>query len=112
MKYYENDAKLNGVYSRDYLPNKINDGSYVINLDEYSDIGTYWVSLWVNNNNNNNNNNLTYFDSFGVEYIPKEIKAFIRNKNIKANIFRIQAYDSIFNIFVSDLLVLCLKVKV
>ena len=41
------------------------------------------------------NNNVTYFDSFGVEHIPKEIKAFINNKNIKANIFRIQAYDSI-----------------
>ena len=40
-------------------------------------------------------NDITYFDSFGVEHIPKEIKAFIRNKNIKVNIFRIQAYDSI-----------------
>ena len=40
------------------------------------------------------NNNVTYFDSFGVEYIPKEIKKFIGNKNIEANIFRIQAYDS------------------
>ena len=41
------------------------------------------------------NNDITYFDSFGVEHIPKEINAFIRNKNIKVNIFRIQAYDSI-----------------
>ena len=41
------------------------------------------------------NNNVTYFDSFGVEHIPKEIKAFINNKNIKTNIFRIQAYDSV-----------------
>ena len=41
------------------------------------------------------NNDITYFDSFGVEHIPKEIKAFIKNKNIKTNIFRIQAYDSI-----------------
>ena len=41
------------------------------------------------------NNNVTYFDSFGVEHIPKEIKAFINNKNIITNIFRIQAYDSI-----------------
>ena len=40
-------------------------------------------------------NDVTYFDSFGVEYIPKEIKTFISNKNIKINIFRIQAYDSI-----------------
>ena len=42
-----------------------------------------------------NDNDVTYFDSFGVEHIPKEIKTFINNKNIKTNIFRIQAYDSI-----------------
>ena len=42
-----------------------------------------------------NNNDVTYFDSFGVEHILKEIKKFIKNKNIKTNIFRIQAYDSI-----------------
>ena len=41
------------------------------------------------------NNLVTYFDSFGVEHIPKEIKTFIKNRNIKINIFRIQAYDSI-----------------
>ena len=41
------------------------------------------------------NNDVTYFDSFGVEDIPKEIKTFINNKNIKTNIFRVQAYDSI-----------------
>ena len=42
------------------------------------------------------NNNVTYFNSFGVEHIPQEIKAFINsNKNITTNIFRIQAYDSI-----------------
>ena len=93
MKYYENDMKLNGVYSRDNLPTKINDGAYVINLDEHSDIGTHWVALWVNNNNNNNN--VTYFGSFGVEHIPKEIIKSIKNRNIKTNIFRIQAYDSI-----------------
>ena len=63
-------------------------GAYVINLDEYSDIGTHWVSLWVNDKN------VTYFDSLGVEHIPKEIKAFINNKNIKTNIFRIQAHES------------------
>ena len=71
---------------------KIKDGAYVINLDEYSDIGTHWVSLWVNNNKN-----VTYFDNFEVEHIPKEIKAFIGIKNIKTNIFRIQAYDSIMS---------------
>ena len=43
-----------------------------------------------------NNNDVTYFDSFGVEHIPKEIKAFIdRSLSITTNIFRIQACDSI-----------------
>ena len=88
QKYYQNEPRFNGVYSRDNLP-KIKDGAYVINLDEYSDIETHWVALYVNTND------VTYFDSFGVEHIPKEIKAFINNKNIKTNIFRIQSYDSV-----------------
>ena len=89
QKYYQNESRFNGVYSRDNLP-KIKDGTYIINLDEYSDIGTHWVALYVQNNN------VTYFNSFGVEYIPQEIKAFINsNKNITTNIFRIDAYDSI-----------------
>ena len=41
------------------------------------------------------NNDVPYLDTFGVEHIPKEIKKSISNKNIKTNIFRIQAYDSI-----------------
>ena len=93
QKYYQNEPRFNGVYSRDNLP-KIKDGAYVINLDEYSDIGTHWVALWVNNSNN-----VTYFDSFRVEHIPKEIKKFINNKNIKTNIFRMQAYNSIMCIY-------------
>ena len=88
QKYYQNEPRFNGVYSRDNLP-KIKDGAYVINLDEYSDIGTHWIALYVKNNI------VTYFDSFGVEHIPKEIKTFINSKNIKIDIFRIQAYDSI-----------------
>ena len=93
MKYYESEARFNCVYSRDNLLNKIEDGAHVINLDEYSDIGTRWIALYVKNNN------ITYFDSFGVEHIPKEIKAFIKNRNIKTNIFRIQVYDSIMCIY-------------
>ena len=86
---YKNIIKINGVYSRDNLL-KIKDVAYVINLDEYSDIGTHWFALYVWNND------VTYFDSFGVEHIPKEIKAFIDYPlSIKTNIFRIQAYDSI-----------------
>ena len=88
QKYYQNEPRFNGVYSRDNLP-EIKDGAYIINLGEYSDIGTQWVALYVQNNN------VTYFDSFGVEHIPKEIKEFVKNKNIITNIFRIQAYDSI-----------------
>ena len=63
---------MDGVYSRDNLLNKIKDGAYVINLDEYCDIGTQWIALYVNNKL------VTYFDSFGVEHIPKEIKKFIK----------------------------------
>ena len=88
QKCYQNEPRFNDIYSRENLT-KIKDGAYTINLDEYSDIGTHWVALYVHNND------VTYFDSFGVEHILKEIKAFINNKNIKTNIFRIQAYDSI-----------------
>ena len=52
--------------------------------------GTHWVALYINNNG------VTYFDSFGVEHIPKEVTIFVsNNENIKTNIFRIQACDSI-----------------
>ena len=73
QKYYKNEPRCNGVYSRDNLP-KIKDGAYVINLDEYSDIGTHWVDLHVDDNDNN----VIYFDFFGV-YV-KEIKTFINKK--------------------------------
>ena len=85
MKYYANESRFNGVCSRDNLPNKIKDGAYVINLDEHSDIGTHWIALYLKNYD------ITYFDSFGVEHIPKEIIKLIKNKNIKRKIFRIQA---------------------
>ena len=87
--YYQNEPRFNGVYSRDNLPDKIKDGAYVINLDEYSDIGTHWIALYVNNKT------VTYFDSFGIEHISKEVKKCVNNKNITANIFRIQVYDSV-----------------
>ena len=87
--YYQNEVRFNGVFSRDNLPNEIKNGAYVINLDEYRDIGTHWVTLCVNNKS------ATYFDSFGVEHILNEIKKFGDNKNIITNIFRIQAYDSV-----------------
>ena len=86
QKYYQNEPKFNDIYSRNNLP-KIKDKVYVINLDEFKSIGTHWIALYVNGNN------VIYFDSFGVEHIPKEIKKFIENKNV-TNIYRIQAYDS------------------
>ena len=81
-KYYQSQPRFNGICSRDNLP-KIKEGAYIINLDEYSDIGTHWIVLYVQNNN------ITYFDRFGVEHNAEEIKTFIGNKNIKTNIFRI-----------------------
>ena len=93
QEYYQNEPRFNGVFSRDNLPNNnnIKNGAYVINLDEYHDIGTHWVALYVNNKI------VTYFDSFGVEDIPKEIMKFIVRKKIITNIYRIQAYDSIMS---------------
>ena len=58
-KYYQNEPKFNGVYSKNNLPK--------INLDEFKSIGIHWIALYVNAEN------VTYFDSFGVEHIPKEI---------------------------------------
>ena len=90
QEYYQNDSTFNGVFSRDNLGSVVKNGAYVINLDEYHDIGTPWVALYVSNKT------ITYFDSFGVEHIPKEIMKFIaRKKKIIRNIYRIQAYDSI-----------------
>ena len=87
--YYQNEPRFIGFYSRDNLPDKIKDEAYVVNLDEYSDIGAHWIALDVNNET------VTYFDFFGIEHIPKEIKSFTNNKNIIANIYRVQNYDSV-----------------
>ena len=98
QEYYQNEPRFNGVFSGDNPPNNNNNnnnnirpkelgsavknGAYVINLDEYHDIGTHWVALYVNNKT------ITYFDSFGVEHIPKEIMKFIFRKKIITNIYR------------------------
>ena len=84
-KYYENESRFNGVYSSDNLPKKIKDRAYVVNLGEHKDTGTHWIALFCNRNK------IVYFDSFGVEHIPEEIKEVIGNRNIKANIFLMQA---------------------
>ena len=97
--YYRNEPRFIDVYSRDNLPNKIKDGAYVINLDEYYDIGTHWITLYINNKT------VTYFDSFGIEHIPKEVKKFIVNRNIISNIYRIQN-DSLNNFKKNDDIIL------
>ena len=84
QKYYQKKPKFNGVYSRNNLP-KIKDGAYVSNFDEYKLIGIHWIASCINAEN------VTYFDSFGVEHIPKQITKFLGNKNIITYIYRIQA---------------------
>ena len=68
--------------------------AYVVNFDEYADTGPHWIALYINSNA------VTYFDSFGVEPISKEIKKFInkiafKGSTIMTNIFKMQAYDSV-----------------
>ena len=90
QKYYKNEPRFNGVLSRNDLPKeKIKDRTYIINLDEYANVGTHWIALFCKKNE------IVYFNSFGVEHIPEEIKKFIKNKNIKANMFRIQENNSV-----------------
>ena len=88
QKYYQNEPKLNSAYSRNNLP-KIKDWTYAINLDEFKSTENHWIALYVIGNK------VIYFESFGAEHIPKEIKKFIGNKNIITNIYRIQAHDLI-----------------
>ena len=89
QKYYENEPKCNGVFSRDNIPKKMKDGTYIINFDEYADVGTHWIALFCDRSE------IVYFNGFGVEHTPEEIKKFISNKNTKTNIFKKQAYNSI-----------------
>ena len=88
QKYYQNEPKFNSFYSQNNL-------SKIKEWEIYNK--SWWI--WINRNS------LDYFlcacwkcniiDSFGAEHIPKEIRKFIRNKNIIPNIYRIQAYDSV-----------------
>ena len=73
-----NEPRFNGVYSRDNLPKITKKGAHVINLDEYENAGTHWIALFIKTNE------FIYFDSFGIEHIPKEINKFIgSNKKLK-----------------------------
>ena len=81
QRYYENEPGFNGVFLRNNLLLKIKDGTYIINLDGYADVGTHWIALFCTRNE------IVYFNIFDVEHVTEEIKQFIGNKNIKANIF-------------------------
>ena len=74
------------------MASKLYIGAYITNLDEYADVGTHWIALFYNGNE------IAYFDSFGVEHVPEEIKELIRNKNLKANIFRVQLSKHFSNV--------------
>ena len=88
QKNYQNKPKFNGVYSiNDLFKTKNGEGAYIINSDEYESIGTHWIALFVNAEI------ITYYDSFGVEQILREIREFIGNKNTITNIYRTQAYN-------------------
>ena len=102
QKCYQNKPRFNGVSSRNNLPKKIKDGAYVIDLDEYADIGTHWIALFCNRSE------IVYFNNFGVEHVTEEIKKFVRNKNIITNIFRVQGNNSVMSgTFALDSLILC-----
>ena len=88
QKYYQNNPKFNGIYSRNNF-SKTKDRAYVINLDQFKSIVTHWIALYVTVNN------IIYFDNFGVEHIPKENKELVENKNIITNIYRLEEYNSI-----------------
>ena len=68
---------------------KTKNGENVINIDEYADVGTHWIALYVKDSE------AIYFDSYGLGHVSKEIHKFIWNKNIKTNISRTQADNSI-----------------
>ena len=69
QEYYQNELRFNDVYSTNNLPKKKKkDGAYVINLDEYKDIGTHWLALFCKRSE------IAYFEYFDVEHVPEEIK--------------------------------------
>ena len=101
QKYYQNEPKFNGVYSRNDL-SKVKNWAYIINFDEYELIETHWIALYVNTGKFDN------FDSFGAEPIPKEIKKFKENKiSLKVFIEYKHTIRLFLDTFVLELLISC-----
>ena len=101
QQYYQNEPKFNDIYSRNNLP-KIKEGTYVINLDEYKSIGTYWIALYANAEN------LTYFDSFGLDIFKKKFENSLEIKILQRIFieYRHMIWHCV-NTFVLDFLILC-----
>ena len=105
-EYYENEPRFNGVYSRDNLPKTIKNGAYIINLNEYANVGTHWIALYVKNNE------VIHFNSFGVELVPKEIVHSFGQKTSKQTYLEYkQTIESCVDTFVLDSLILCLQIE-
>ena len=105
QRHLPKEPRFNGVCSKNNL-SKIKDVAYVINPVGYKSIETHWIALCVNGDN------VRDIASFEVAYIPKEIKKLIGSKNITTNVvYRMQAYDSVMDTSVLDLLILCLIIK-
>ena len=88
QKYYQNEPRFNGVYSRDNLTDKIKNETNVINLDEYSDIGTHWIAFYALNLELNMSQNK--FKTLLVIKILRDLRS-------QKNIFRIETYDSVMS---------------
>ena len=71
------------------MSKNLKNGAFVINHDEYADVGSHWIALYISNND------VIYLGSNALDYFSKSAKKFIGNKNIQANIFRIQTKNSI-----------------
>ena len=74
QKYYKNEPKFNGIFSRNNLHKKINDGAYVINLDKYKNVGMHWIALFCNKNT------IIYFDSLVLNIFLKKLKDLLKIK--------------------------------
>ena len=78
---WTNESRFDGVYSRSNLPKKTNFWAYIINLDEYADVGTHWIALYCKRNE------IVYFNGFGVEHVLKRLKNLSGIKTSKLTLF-------------------------